>query len=436
MQAIQAIQATQAMPTQATPTTQAGLLMGEGARAMLMNRYRALMMAVRTASDGVRAWARRQSDQAGATVNGEQASNQARWRDRRYMSARRADYYRYVSALLVATDGRRSLRDFFLDDACRYGAATARGRVCAVWHLRFERSGGSLAQTWAGVYPDSDLAVIAMAQTEGARALPAALADLARTTELVGQVRQTLWATCATGVVACAVVMAMLAGMPGITVPRLQQVFESVPAAHYGSATRTLYGAARMLEVTMPVVGLMAIAAIAALAYAMPRWTGRLRRRFDALPMFRLYRDFQAIRFLCALTLMLGEQKNNDLRMRDGLNAVGSGADPWMSMHVDDMAQRMENGVTQEEVFDTGLFDRETIWFLADVIQARGMGNALANVRERIEHLVAAGISRQSRTLRWGMLLSAVGCALGIAFWHFAALDELRRALSYALIVP
>lgn len=393
-------------------------------------------MASRTASDGLRLWARRQSDGVATTAYGAGVGDQAHWRDRRYMSARRADYYRYVSALLVATDGRRSLRDFFLDDACRYGATTPRGRVCAVWHLRFERSGGSLAQTWAGVYPDSDLAVIAMAQNEGARALPAALADLARTTDLVTRVRQTLWATCATGVVACAVVMIMLAGMPGITVPRLQQVFESVAPVHYGTATRTLYGAAEVLEVTMPVVGLMALGAMVVLTYAMPRWTGRLRRRFDALPMFRLYRDFQAIRFLCALTLMIGEQKNNDLRMRDGLNAVACGAVPWMSMHVDDMAQRMESGVTQEEVFDTGLFDRETFWFLSDVIQARGLGIGLAQVRERIEDLVAEGIVRQSRTLRWVMLLSAVGCALGIAFWHFAALDELRRALSYALIVP
>ena len=415
---------------------QAGSFMSEGARAMFINRYRAFKLAVRTVVERVGLWALKNSDPSGVPAYGAQAGHLARWRDRRYMSARRADYYRYVRALLVATDGRRSLRDFFLDDACRYGASTPRGRVCAVWHLRFEQFGGSLAQTWAGVYPDSDLAIIAMAQNEGARALPTALADLARTTDLVRRVRQTLWATCATGVVACAVVMTMLAAMPGITVPRLQQVFESVPPVYYGAATRTLYASARVLEVAMPIAAVVTLGAMAALTYAMPRWTGRLRRRFDVLPMFRLYRDFQAIRFLCALTLMIGEQKSNDLRMRDGLNALACGAVPWMSMHVEDMAQRMESGVMQEDIFDTGLFDRETFWFLSDVIQARGLGIGLVHVRERIEDLVAAGIVRQSRTLRWVMLLSAVGCALGIAFWHFAALDELRRALSYALIVP
>lgn len=362
------------------------------------------------------------------------ALGRACWRDRRYMCIRRAAYYRYVGALLMATDGRRSLRDFFLDDAHRYGPETSRGRVCATFHVRFEQSGGNLSQAWDGVFPPGDLAVIAMAQREGVRALPTALADLAHTTDLTARVRRTLVATCATAAVATAVVLAMLAAMPWLTVPRLKQIFESVPPEYFGRATRALYAAARSCEVAVPVVVLLGGLAVAAAIRVLPGWTGPTRKRIDGLPIFRLYRDFQAIRFLCALALIIGSQKHSDLRMRDGLQAVGRGASPWLSAHIAEMAVRMETGAIQADVFDTGLFDRETFWFLADVAHARGLGEGLMQVRTRIETSVAAGIVTQSRVMRWTMLLAAVSCALGIALWHFVALDELRLALSYTLM--
>lgn len=351
------------------------------------------------------------------------------------MANRRADYYAYLSALMAACDGRRSLRDFFLNDLSRFGSSSPRGRVSAVWHSRFEQSGGNLSQTWSGVFPAADLALIAVAQSEGTRALPAALGDLARTTRLLQRVGQTLLMTCASGVVACAVVVFMLAAMPGITVPRLQRVFDSVPDIYWGPATRSLFAAADALRIVAPLLAVSLATCLAILAWFLPRWTGAARMRLDGMPVLRLYRDFQAIRFLCALALVIGEQKHTDLRMRDGLAALAGGAGPWMSQHLSEMAERMEQGALQCEIFDTGLFDQETFWFMSDVIQARGLGPGLAQARERIEQTVAQAIVLHSRILRWVLLLGAVGCGLGIAFWHFAALDELRRALTLSLTV-
>lgn len=357
------------------------------------------------------------------------------WSDARYMATRRADYYSYLATLLAACDGRRSLRDFFFDDMTRFGAGSPRGRLSAIWHKRFELSGGNLAQTWSGVFPAGDLALIAVAQAEGTRALPAALADLARTTRLLQRVRQTLWMTCAGAMVACVVVLCMLAAIPMMTVPRLQRTFDSVPEAFWGPATRSLFATADLLQIAAPVLAVVLVAGIAIAAWSLPRWIGPSRTRLDSLPMMRLYRDFQAIRFLCALTLVIGEQKHTDLRLRDGLAAVSLGAQPWMNRHLSDMAARMEQGAVQCEIFDTGLFDQDTFWFMSDVIAAQGLGPGLAQARERIELTVAQAIALHSGVLRWTMLLGAVGCGLGIAFWHFAALDELRRAmtLSYSM---
>ena len=45
----------------------------------------------------------------------------------------RADYYEYLADLIEGTQGRKSLRDVFEDDARRYGVDTERGRLAGEW---------------------------------------------------------------------------------------------------------------------------------------------------------------------------------------------------------------------------------------------------------------------------------------------------------------
>ena len=47
--------------------------------------------------------------------------------------ALRADYYEYLADLVEGTQGRKSLRDIFDDDAHRYGRRTVRGRLSRYW---------------------------------------------------------------------------------------------------------------------------------------------------------------------------------------------------------------------------------------------------------------------------------------------------------------
>ena len=93
------------------------------------------------------------------------------WRDGWHMRRTRADYYTYLGDLLGVLAGRRSLADVFADDARRYGPATARGRVAAIWCDRLEETGGDLARTWSHSFPAADLALIELAQHAGSHAL-------------------------------------------------------------------------------------------------------------------------------------------------------------------------------------------------------------------------------------------------------------------------
>jgi phosphate/sulfate permease len=69
-------------------------------------------------------------------------------------------------------------------------------------------------------------------------------------------------------------------------------------------------------------------------------------------------------------------------------------------------------------------------WYMSDLIAARGLAQAMGSVRDRVEGRLLVSIKRQATLLRWLLLLSAVGTLIGLALWHYAVIDELRRAMT------
>ncbi|CAP42339.1 putative general secretion pathway protein [Bordetella petrii] len=353
----------------------------------------------------------------------------AAWYDGRCFQRQRADYYEYLADLIDSLQGRKTLRDMFEDDASRYGTRSARGRLARRWQYRYQESGGDLAAAWAGTMPDDECQLVAAAQQAGGEALPHALRDLAGAARLVQQARGTLAGTCAAGGAALAVAVGLLCAVPYFTVPRLQHVFQAVPADYYGGLTQGLYALAQALRRWLAFWAVLLAGGAWLAAWSLPAFTGPWRARLDRLVPWRLYRDFHAIRFLAMLAVMLRQRGNIDTRLRQALAALAWQASPWLSWHIGEMLARVEHGIVGAHTFDTGLFDRETAWFMADVIAARGVEAGVSQARLRVESRTLARVRRQALALRWTMLLAAVATVLGLALWHYGVIDELRRAL-------
>jgi len=354
----------------------------------------------------------------------------AGWYDSRRFQRQRADYYEYLADLINSLQGRKTLRDMFEDDALRYGPRAARGRLARRWLRAYQESGGDLAATWAGTMPDDECQLIAAAQQAGGDALPHALRGLAEAARLVQRARDTLAGTSAAGVVALAVALGLFCAVPYFTVPRLQQVFQGVPPDYYGELTRGLYALAQWLRRWLAFWAVLLAGGAWLASWAMPVFTGPWRARLDRLFPWRLYRDFHAIRFLAMLAVMLRQRGNIDTRLRQALAALSWHAPPWLDWHIGAMLARVEHGIVGAETFDTGLFDRETAWFMADVIAARGVEAGVAQARLRAETRALARVRREALALRWALLLASVGAVLGLALWHYGVIDELRRALT------
>lgn len=352
-----------------------------------------------------------------------------RWSDALRFRPQRADYYRYLADLIEGTQGRKNLRDIFDDDARRYGPNTVRGRLSRHWSMAYLEAGGDLGLAWSDTLPAAECLLLGCVQDEGGD-LVAALRDLARAVQLGGEAWLAVTTSAAAGVVAAGVAFALLCAIPFFSVPRLQQVFQMVPPEDYGRLTRGLFALARALQQWLLLWLVLSLGLAGLSVWSLPNLTGRGRAALDRWLLWRLYRDFHAIRFLCLLAVLVRQHGAADTRLRRALSIQSRGAPPWMHAHLLAMQMRIDAGAAVSDVFDTGLLDRETGWYMADMLDALGLESGLARVRERVEQRLLARVRRQAATLRWSMLMSSLATVLGITFWHYGVIDELRQSLT------
>ncbi|WP_333902938.1 hypothetical protein, partial [Achromobacter insolitus] len=234
----------------------------------------------------------------------------------------------------------------------------------------------------------------------------------------------------AAGIVAAMVAFALLCAIPFFSVPRLQQVFQAVPAEDYGKLTRALFTLAQVLRQWLALWLVLLLGLVSMSLWSLPHFTGAMRAWLDRWLLWRLYRDFHAIRFLALLAVLVRQHGAADTRLRRALAVQARDAGPWLHAHLLHMLERIEGGQTGPEIFGTGLLDPETWWYMADMMDALGMEAGLAQVRMRIESRLLARVRWQAFALRWSLLLTSLAAVLGITLWHYGVVDELRQNLT------
>src|SRR5690606_21040706 len=158
-----------------------------------------------------------------------------------------------------------------------------------------------------------------------------------------------------------------------------------VPAEYWGTGTRALFGLAGGLRAHLVPALCGMLAVIGLVAWSLPALKGRARTLLDEWSVWRLYRDFHGIRFLAMLGTMTRQRGNVATPLRDALLAQIPGASPWKTWHLNRMLVLLDDGVVGAETFDTGLLDRETRWFLTDMMAIHGVAAGLVRTRQRIE---------------------------------------------------
>jgi type II secretory pathway component PulF len=350
----------------------------------------------------------------------------AAWR----FKTHRADYYDYLSELIRATAGTKTLLNIFQDDAKRYSKSSVRGQLSANWAQRFPRVGGDLFSTWYGAFPLEDLVAIQAAQYAGAGALIQTLRQLSSVVKISDTARQAFLQTIFAGVASLFVALASLLLIPFFTAERLALAFASLPAEYFGPVTQSLFLTSDWLRQFWWLVLILILAFLWGVFWSMPNLIGPVRGLLDRWGIWRLYRVVQAVRFLSLLAVLLQPRGNVGARLKEALLIQQTGATVWMSRHIETMLERIDAGFEAVDALDTGLVEDQTWWYFTDMVRTLGLDIGLQRTCERLAAHTVNKLSRQAMFIRWALLLCSVFIVLGIAFWHVRVFEELRQGLS------
>lgn len=351
--------------------------------------------------------------------------------DRYRFQGQRIDYYDYLASLLSGTDGLRTLKDVFFQDAQRYGAMTLRGRLSEFWLLTYQRAGGDLYATWEHHLPRAELVLIRASQSLGNSALLSTLAELSSVLRLLQEAARILGATLWPAAVAMLVATFVSLAVPWFTLPRLLDTFATVPADYYGRLTLSLVTFSSVVQAYYLFFLILITGSTALIIWSLPNTAGPVRRHLDHVLWWRVYRDVSALRFVSFLLISLGDAAHGPVQLRSALLRQRMGASVWLSSHIDVMLAHIDHGNAGPEIFNTGMFTQEQFWFLTDMVLARGLARGLSMARNRIQSQILQVVARQAAVMRWVVLLACVAYVLGLTLWHYAVIDELRRALTF-----
>jgi type II secretory pathway component PulF len=111
--------------------------------------------------------------------------------------------------------------------------------------------------------------------------------------------------------------------------------------------------------------------------WSMPRWTGRVRSLFDAVPPWSIYRDRQAAAFLG----VLGGLLTSGMELDHAMARIEKHAQPWMKWHVRSIRQRLSSaGDHPLKALDGGLFSASIMDFIEDASRTRSFDAAITHL--------------------------------------------------------
>lgn len=340
----------------------------------------------------------------------------------------RDDWYEYLADMMADGAGQQTLLRIFEADARRYGPRTARGILSAQWAYRMADS-GDLGQAILGTLPPREAVELATLQSRGDAILIDGLRDMAALVRLTKTLSGILKWTLLAGIVSMIVLwLVVMIVVPYVCAPELLAAFPPMDRSYYGPFARSFFGLAQWIRERGVFLWLFSIGALIVLPLSFPHWDGRFRRWLDTWGPYRLYRDIQAVAVVSTLATAVKQRTGVSISLREAISAQQAGANRWLAARLQAMATRLEDAADGAKIFDVGLMDRESYWYLEDLSDALGLDVALQKTRARLETTMFKRIERRALVLRWVLLLVSVAALLGILAWHYAVIFDLRSA--------
>ncbi|WP_298706140.1 hypothetical protein [uncultured Variovorax sp.] len=346
--------------------------------------------------------------------------------------SQRADYYSYIADKMEGGKGDIKMLSLFEKDAQRYGKSP-RAKLSQYWAEAYETNGANLAAAWDGTLPDSELAIIEVAQEAGAGALLAALRDVARVARLTDQLRGAVISSLAAGAFGLLLGLVMLTVFPMIAAAKLQEIYSFIPLEEWGPRGTTFnkWGA-NVRDYGLYVVLVVGVV-LFAIYWSVDNLIGPLREWLDEhVVLYRVARDVRGALFLATMSTLTRKRGNTMFTLSAALATFAQSVrSPWLRWRVEEVAEGVaRTGALGSEAFNTKLLSQEMYWFLEDMQGARGFAEGFEATGQHVEESMLKRLLKRLTIYRWAMLLAGVACVLCVMAYQAGVIYEMKNTMT------
>jgi len=291
---------------------------------------------------------------------------------------------------------------------------------------RAVQNGGSLAEGMEGWVPQAEQMIVMAGEQSGR--LESALTSVTGIVMSGRKIRNAIVQGLAYPVALFAMMVAYLYLFGTKLVPQFAAIEN--PERWHGAA-RLLYGLSVLVQTWLPEC-LVALAVVVALvAWSMPRWSGRLRSRFDEYAPWSLYRLMVGSSFLTAFASMQAA----GFTVEKSLAQLADHAKPWLRERIDDTLFGVKSGLNVGEAMRASghrFPSKEIVEDLCIYAQYKGFAESLRTLADEWVETGLEKVSAQMRLLN-GVAIVAMALVLGVLIVGFFGIQQELAALSRAM---
>lgn len=221
------------------------------------------------------------------------------------------------------------------------------------------------------------------------------------------------------------VALPIVAALCIITANIIAGVAADAPPQIWSGFNGQVRAVAFFIQSHWPVLIAVLVITSALLVYSLPRWTGRLRLRFDELPVFSLYRDYHATWVLSSLAMMLAAGKT----LRHALDDLRVAASPWLRWQLQRVVLALDDNPTDYlGAFSRGLMPRSVRARLASLLDAsRSFDEALRALGSQETHRLQSHVELSAQALNWTLTSVLVALAVYLSIGQMTIVSALSR---------
>lgn len=305
----------------------------------------------------------------------------------------RAEFYEDLAESL---DDRAVLVDYLRKHMLR---AQARGSglagLYALWLKRMDTL--SFSAALKGTVPTMDSMVLLAAESSGN--LPQGLRFLTYSVRSVAKIKGTITGAIAMPLVVGGMITGMLFGFGKFMVPILSAI---VPVERWPSMGKIMYFLSRMVTdyglVVFGVVGSI----IGGIVWSLPNWSGPIRKRFEGIMPFSLYRDYNSAVMLVSLSGLM----QSGTSLVGSIKAIRASSPPWLGWHMSQVLHRLDTeSAMPAKAFDTGLMPQDLYERVLDYGERSSFQGALKKIGNQALESLDKKVQKKAKIMNYILLL-------------------------------